>query len=89
MLLPFETRPLKGQICTFYFPPVKIGADGRNFQSIFKRIIYALNGCFRFPIRYSVLNPERFKGNWGQILRPNLYFLTPVNITGRESKISE
>lgn len=79
MLLPVKTRPLKAKF-TLY-SPCKNWGRMREISSQYLGEVSTLT--------VHVLKPERFKSNWGRISRPNLYFLTPVNITGGASEMSE
>ena len=84
-MLLSKPRPetAKTKFCTFY-PHKNSERVGEISQSIFRRIIYALCACFRFPLHCSVLKPERFKGDrWVENRGQTVYFFTRRKIQGR------
>ena len=58
-------------------------------EIIFSRIIYANNACVRFTVCWFVLKHGASNTTEVENRRQILYFLTPVNVSGGVSEISE
>jgi len=59
-----------------------MGEMGEMFQSKWRSIVGAPDGCFRFLIYYFISKLELDKGDWGRKSRSYLAFLTLCKIWG-------